>query len=57
VRLELVFQSEAAIGTHELRQLSEEMFDLIEVHLPQVDLKPQRERFDRLYPRWEVPRA
>jgi hypothetical protein len=56
-RLELVFQSGAAIGTHELRQLSEEVFDLIEAHLPQVDLKPQRERFDRLYPRWKVPRA
>jgi hypothetical protein len=55
-RLELVFQSGAAIGTHELRQLSEEVFDLIEAQLPQVDLKSQRERFDRLYPRWEVPR-
>jgi hypothetical protein len=55
-RLEHVFQSDAASGTHELRQLSEETFDLIEQHLPQVDLKPQRERFNQLYPKWQLPK-
>jgi Domain of unknown function (DUF4037) len=54
-RLERVFQSDAASGTHELRQLAEETFDLIEKHLPQVDLKQQRETFHHLYPKWELP--
>lgn len=54
-RLERVFQSDAASGTHDLRQLSEEIFDLIEKHLPKVDLKQQRETFNRLYPEWKLP--
>jgi Domain of unknown function (DUF4037) len=54
-RLERVFQSDAVSGTHELRQLSEETFDLVEKHLPQVDLKQQRETFHRLCPKWELP--
>lgn len=54
-RLERVFQSDAVSGTHELRQLVEEVFDLIEKTLPQVDLKQQRGIFDRIYPRWKLP--
>lgn len=54
-RLERVFQSDAASGTHDLRQLSEETFDLVQKHLPQVDLKQQRETFNRLYPKWTLP--
>ena len=54
-RLERVFQSDAAIGTYELRRLSEETFNLVEQHLPQVDLKQQRETFNRLYPKWNLP--
>lgn len=54
-RLERVFQSDAASGTHELRRLAEETFDLVEQCLPQVDLKQQRETFNRLNPRWELP--
>jgi hypothetical protein len=54
-RLERVFQAEAVSGIHELRQLVEEVFDLVERTLPQVDLKQQREIFDRTYPRWELP--
>lgn len=54
-RLERVFQSDAASGTCELRQLVEETFDLVEQHLPQVNLKQQRVTFNRLYPRWNLP--
>ena len=54
-RLERIFQADAASGTHELRQLSEETFDLVEQHLPQVDLKQQRETFNWLYPKWKLP--
>jgi Domain of unknown function (DUF4037) len=54
-RLERVFQADAASGTHELRQLAEETFDLVEKHLPQVNLKQQRETFNRLYPKWNLP--
>lgn len=54
-RLERVFQSDAASGTRELRRLAEETFDLVAQCLPQVDLKQQRETFDRLYPRWKLP--
>jgi hypothetical protein len=54
--LERVFQSDAASGTYELRQLSEETFNLVEQHLPQVDLKQQRERLNRLYPKWRLPK-
>jgi hypothetical protein len=55
VRLEHVFQSDAVSGTHELRQLAEETFDLVAQCLPQVDLKQQRETFNQLYPRWKLP--
>lgn len=54
-RLEYVFQSDAVSGTPELRQLVEETFELVERTLPQVDLKQQRETFNRLNPRWELP--
>lgn len=54
-RLERIFQSDAASGTHELRQLVEETFDLVEQYLPQIDLKQQRETFNQLYPRWKLP--
>ncbi|GAB4182369.1 MAG: DUF4037 domain-containing protein [Coleofasciculaceae cyanobacterium] len=54
-RLERVFQADAASGIHELRQLVEEVFDLVERTLPQVDLKQQREMFARLNPRWTLP--
>jgi len=55
VRLERVFQSDAAIGTPELRQLVEETFDLVAQHLPQVDIKQQRETFNQVYPKWKLP--
>lgn len=54
-RLERVFQSDAASGTCELRRLAEETFDLVEQYLPQIDLKQQRETFNRLNPRWKLP--
>jgi hypothetical protein len=54
-RLERIFQSDAVSGTHELRQLVEEVFDLVERTLPQVDLKQQREIFERIYPKWKLP--
>ncbi|MEA5447464.1 DUF4037 domain-containing protein [Leptolyngbya sp. CCNP1308] len=54
-RLERVFQADAVSGVHELRQLVEETFELVEQCLPQVDLKQQRETFNRLNPRWELP--
>jgi hypothetical protein len=54
-RLERVFQPDAVNGTHELRQLIEEVFDLVERTLPQVDLDRQRTIFNRIYPRWELP--
>ena len=55
-RLERVFQSDAASGTDELRQLAEETFALVENYLPNVDLKQQRETFNRQYPTWEPHR-
>jgi hypothetical protein len=54
-RLEHIFQSDAVSGTDELRQLIEEVFDLVERTLPQVDLSQQRARFNRTYPRWKLP--
>jgi predicted nucleotidyltransferase len=54
-RLERLFRSDAVSGTHELRWLVEETFDLIEQHLPQIDLKQQREVFNRTYPKWRLP--
>jgi hypothetical protein len=54
-RLERVFQADAVSGIHELRQLVEEVFDLVERTLPQVDPKQQREILDRTYPRWKLP--
>ncbi|MBD1865057.1 MULTISPECIES: DUF4037 domain-containing protein [Trichocoleus] len=54
-RLERVFQSDATSGTHELRQLVDETFDLVEQCLPEVDLKQQRATFSQLYARWKLP--
>jgi Domain of unknown function (DUF4037) len=54
-RLERVFQSDAVSGTLELRKLVEETFELVERTLPQVDLKQQREIFNRVYPKWKLP--
>lgn len=54
-RLKCVFQADVVSGTHELRQLVEETFALVEKNLPQVDLKPQRETFNRIYPKWKLP--
>lgn len=54
-RLERVFQSDAVRGAQELRQLIEETFNLVEQHLPQVDLTPQRETFNRPSQKWERP--
>jgi hypothetical protein len=54
-RLERVFQSDAVSGTLELRQLVEETFELVERTLPQIDLKQQREIFNRIYPKWKLP--
>jgi hypothetical protein len=54
-RLERVFQSDAVSGTLELRKLVEETFELVERTLPQVDLKQQREIFNRAYPKWKLP--
>ena len=54
-RLEHVFQADCVSGTQELRQLIEETFDLVEAHLPQIDLQPQREIFRRPYQQWDVP--
>ncbi|KAM3091361.1 DUF4037 domain-containing protein [Phormidesmis sp. 146-12] len=54
-RLAYIFQSDATIGLLELRQLVEETFELVERTLPQVDLKQQRERFNRTNPKWTLP--
>lgn len=54
-RLESVFHKDSVSGTQELRQLIEETFDLVEEHLPQIDLQPQRETFNRPYQRWDAP--
>ncbi|WOD39930.1 DUF4037 domain-containing protein [Nodosilinea sp. E11] len=54
-RLERVFQAEAVSEIYELRQLIEEVLDLVERTLPQIDLKQQREILDRTYPRWTLP--
>jgi hypothetical protein len=54
-RLERVFQSDAVSGTLELRKLVEETFELVERTPPQVDLKQQREIFNRVYPKWKLP--
>jgi Domain of unknown function (DUF4037) len=54
-RLVRVFQADVESGVSDLRQLVEETFGLVAQHLPQVDLKQQRETFDRLNPRWQLP--
>lgn len=52
-RLEKVFQSDPVGGTQELRSLIEETFDLVELHLPQVDLAKQRQVFSEPYLSWK----
>ena len=54
-RLQHVFQSDCVSGTRELRQLIEETFDLVEKHLPQIDLTQQRETFHQPYKTWGLP--
>jgi hypothetical protein len=52
-RLDKVFQADPVSGTQELRSLIEETFDLLESHLPQVDLTEQRQIFSEPYLSWE----
>jgi hypothetical protein len=56
-RLQQVFQSDCVRGTRELRQLIEETFDLVEKHLPQIDLTQQRETFKQPYRTWKSDTA
>lgn len=54
-RIEYIFQSNAASGTKELGCLIEETLDLIEEHVPSIDLSQQRATLAQTYPRWSVP--
>ena len=54
-RLEHIFQSDALSGTNELRQLVEQVLDLVKRTLPQVDLNQQREIFYQTYPSGNYP--
>jgi hypothetical protein len=51
-RLEQVYRDDAVSGTRELRSLIEETFDLVEHHLPQIDLAAQRAEFAKPYESW-----
>jgi hypothetical protein len=51
-RLEKVYRADAVSGTRELRALIEETFDLVEQHLPQIDLAAQRAEFAKPYESW-----
>ncbi|MDY6938095.1 MAG: DUF4037 domain-containing protein [Cyanobacteriota bacterium] len=53
-RLEYIFQSEVTSGTKELGSLVEETLDLIQEHMPSIDLRQQRATLAQTYPRWEV---
>lgn len=53
-RLERVFQSDPLSGTRELRQLVQETFELVDQHVPQVDLRPQCSTFNRSYPKLPI---
>jgi len=54
-RLERVYQADTMSGTRELRSLIEETLDLVEKHLPQIDLTSQREEFAKPYESWPQP--
>lgn len=54
-RMEYIFRSDAASGTKELGKIIEETLDLIQEHMPCIDLEPQRTIFAKTYPRWELP--
>jgi hypothetical protein len=54
-RLERVYQADTVSGTQELRSLIEETLDLVEKHLPQIDLASQREEFAKPYESWAQP--
>ena len=54
-RLQRVYQPDCMSGTYELKELIEETFDLVEQHLPQIDLKERREKFRKPYKSWKLP--
>ena len=54
-RIESIFQSDATSGTEELGHLIEETLDLIQEHMPDIDLRQQRKTLAQTYPRWVVP--
>jgi hypothetical protein len=56
-RLEQVFKSAPVEGTRELRSLIEETFDLIEAHLPEVEIEPHRTRLAEPYRTWPSAEA
>jgi hypothetical protein len=51
-RLERVYRSDPVSGTQELQSLVKETLDLVEKHLPQIDLQAQREEFEKTYESW-----
>lgn len=54
-RIEYIFQSDAMSGTKALGNLMEETLDLIQKHMPSIDLGRQRAMLVQTYPRWTVP--
>jgi predicted nucleotidyltransferase len=51
-RLQKVYHATPVEGTQELRRLIEETFDLVEQHLPDIDLTEQRRTFAEPYESW-----
>ncbi|MCU0492312.1 MAG: nucleotidyltransferase domain-containing protein [Chloroflexaceae bacterium] len=54
-RLRAVFQVEPAEGAGQLKALVEETYDLLEQHMPQLDVERLRRIFRYQRPVWEVP--
>lgn len=52
-RLTQVYQVEPAAGAHELSKLVDETYDLVEQHLPQVDVAWLRAVFHYQRPAWD----
>ncbi len=52
-RLEKVFRLNAIAGTQELRDLTLDTFDLVEAHLPDVNVSARREEFMSPYQSWD----
>ena len=53
-RAKRVFEQSPQVAAQQLRQLIEETFDLVKMHLPDIDVEPRRRKAFKRPPKWVI---